>query len=698
MLFISSTGNLLDQSFLTNSVWEWAPVNGQPMSDQFVFSEDGKITGYVCENEHSWSLDDGGINIYTSSGELLWRFEIADYVEGKMRLLGIAQPPQHKRSIFSLTRLKGLAKTVDTDASKEKEEGVRLVIWDLDETFWQGTLSEGDIQPLLHTMHIVRELNNRGIVNAICSKNDFEHAKGKLQELGLWDDFVFPRISWQAKGPQIKDIIEKIQLRPESVLFVDDNKTNLNEVKHFVPGIQVCEPAFLDKLLEDTRFRGKADPARKRLQNYKILEAKHADRDELGGSNEAFLRESNVRISFHTDVSKEFSRIHELVNRTNQLNFTKNRWPEDIEEARKVFEDFVDSEFFTDFGYIKVSDNYGNYGICGFYFIRMNELHHFLFSCRILNMGVEQFVWNHLKKPKVHVNGNVASSLENPETVDWIKIVDDADAVTSETENSVGSSIRVCLRGACDLTMTSYFLRTKLQTIEEFSFPYQGWENLTTPRNIALHEDLKNTENKIIVDKLPNIAPNRFSSSIIDEDADVYVLSFSQESFHGLYKSKKTSMILTMGTHALPYYLEKPTDKFDYTKVSYEEIKDRLPETTKDSWDFFVDNFEFIGGFNEEIFKNDVIYVLNRLTAAKKKIIVLGMNSQYGNDKPVLEFFGRINAIVSKIIKNYNVDYIDMSSVLKGEEDLTSDKGGFHYERIIYKEISDIILKLIAKK
>ena len=69
---------------------------------------------------------------------------------------------------------------------------IRLVIWDLDETFWSGTLSEGIITPIDFNLNLVKELTDRGIVNSISSKNNFMDAKIELEKLSAWKYFVFP--------------------------------------------------------------------------------------------------------------------------------------------------------------------------------------------------------------------------------------------------------------------------------------------------------------------------------------------------------------------------------------------------------------------------------------------------------------------------------------------------------------------------
>src|ERR1700753_498447 len=137
-------------------------------------------------------------------------------------------------------------------------EAVRLVIWDLDETFWEGTLPEGPIAPRPETRTLVTELARRGIISSICSKNDFEQVRTTLQAQGLWDYFIFPSINWEPKGPRVGALIEAIQLRPESVLFIDDNPSNLEEVRHFNPQVRLAGVDLIPRLLDDPALAGKS--------------------------------------------------------------------------------------------------------------------------------------------------------------------------------------------------------------------------------------------------------------------------------------------------------------------------------------------------------------------------------------------------------------------------------------------------------
>ena len=203
---------------------------------------------------------------------------------------------------------------------------IKVVIWDLDETFWKGTLSEGAVDPIAAHVDRVKFLNRRGVVNSICSKNDFETARARLEELGVWDQFVFPSISWGPKGPQVKQIIDNMNLRAANVLFVDDNALNREEVSFYNQGVQVMAPE--DWAEVECSDWGKDDSALSRLNQYRLLEEKSVAATQYDGDNEAFLRSSAIcaEVIRLDPVTIDMDRVVEVLNRTNQLNFTKRRF------------------------------------------------------------------------------------------------------------------------------------------------------------------------------------------------------------------------------------------------------------------------------------------------------------------------------------------------------------------------------------
>ena len=272
----------------------------------------------------------------------------------------------------------------------------KLVIWDLDDTLWRGTLADGD-EPQLdeRRAEFIRAYNRHGIVSAICSKNDHDAARAVLEAHGLWQEFVFPRIAFLPKGEVVRSLIADMQLRPANVLFVDDNVRNLREVEAAVPGIVAIDAsspqcdAMLGRILEDNRHIAKS-----RVEEYRIIETRVAERRQSTLTDAAFLRQSAIEASYiHRMDNLDFAeRIEELINRSNQLNYTGSR----IEpgKARDLILNVSDYDVFSAF----VWDRYGYYGLVGtaVYDKTSGRLVHFAFSCRIMHMGVEDFLFGAL--------------------------------------------------------------------------------------------------------------------------------------------------------------------------------------------------------------------------------------------------------------------------------------------------------------
>ena len=93
-----------------------------------------------------------------------------------------------------------LAAQVAAIQQEKKQRSVKCVAWDLDNTLWNGTLLEGGVTALRPgVMDVLRELDRRGILQSIASKNDHDLAMAKLTELGVADFFLYPQINWGAK-------------------------------------------------------------------------------------------------------------------------------------------------------------------------------------------------------------------------------------------------------------------------------------------------------------------------------------------------------------------------------------------------------------------------------------------------------------------------------------------------------------------
>ena len=353
-------------------------------------------------------------------------------------------------------------------------EPIRLIIWDLDDTFWRGTLTEGGIQAFIQDNHaLVPALARRGIMSSICSKNDHDAVRAILQQHGLWDYFIFPSVDWSPKGARVAAMVEAIGLRAPTVMFIDDNANNRAEVAAAVPGIVVADETFVRIIAGHAMFRGKDDSGLTRLAQYKLLERKQEDAVGATGDNTAFLRGCDIRVTIEYDVEQHLGRVVELINRTNQLNFTKQRLPEDEAHARA--EALRQVRYFGhQAGLVRVSDRYGDYGFVGFFLKTLDEgvnagtLKHFCFSCRTIGMGIEQWIYQTLGRPWLTIVGEVLSDVYSAPPMDWVNQA----GGSGGSGRRLGQLAEIRMRGGCEISaMAHYFKVAGPVTVVETNFP-----------------------------------------------------------------------------------------------------------------------------------------------------------------------------------------------------------------------------------
>ena len=330
---------------------------------------------------------------------------------------------------------------------------IKLVIWDLDDTIWSGTLAENEEVRLYSNIKIIVDtLNKRGIVNSICSKNDFANAKTKLLEFCMWDQFILPSIDFTPKGPRIKRLISDMQLRDENVLFIDDNASELMESKHFNSKINLLLANIIDDLLDNPYLQGCSDFTLARLAQYKQLEKAVEARSKFV-SNVEFLKSIHIKVRIIDFTFDLFDRVYEMIERTNQLNFTKNRMSK-VELMTLLKGNEVSA------GCIQVIDDLGDKGLVGFYAIKNNILIHYLFSCRILNMGIEQWVYTRLNCPILTTIGIVTSNISiDAQPIDYIQplsndLMKEGSSALVKNHFEESQVTTIYALGACDLFST----------------------------------------------------------------------------------------------------------------------------------------------------------------------------------------------------------------------------------------------------
>ncbi len=580
----------------------------------------------------------------------------------------------------------GAAAVVSDDpADGGVSQQVKLVVWDLDDTLWSGTLSEGTVRVDDRCAHVVRTLNRRGIVNAICSNNDELDARGRLEEADLLDEFVFARIDWTPKGPRVAQIIEDAQLRSENVLFIDDLATNRREVRHFVPGIQTAGPEIAEHLLSLPELIGKEDRGLTRLQQYRILERKLSDRQEVLGSNESFLRSCDIRVGLFDDTAREADRLFELAARTHQLNFTKRR------STREEFEaTLADPRFET--GYVRVRDRYGDYGICGFYSVDREEdvLVDFLFSCRILHMGVEQWVYGHLGRPSITVAGEVASSLDMP--VDWVTLdsapfgeVDTGAGARAAHDRRDAHAERVLMIGGCDLTTTAQYLGGEIATDFSHTGPTGAFIHVGHTELLRQSAEGVSPEALALVDRIPFLDRAVYSSpAVVDPDYDLLVYSVLTDYTQGLYRHRRLGLVV-------PWH-QCHVDVTD--QAVWPWILRRFEREGVDrrflSW--FSDEFESLGGISPEQFAANIRWLSASIPHSARIVFLNGAEVPLDNPKePDRHLRHRaMNETLDRTVLDLpNAEVCDVRRLVDGSADLANNLR--HYQRQVYLRMAEEI-------
>ena len=543
------------------------------------------------------------------------------------------------------------------------KDKIKVVIWDLDDTLWKGTLAEGDdVQLLENRVAIIKELNKRGIVNAICSKNDPDKAKSKLEEFKIWDLFVFPTIEFMPKGEMIKNLLSAMNLRPQNALFIDDNDLNLKEAEFYNPELSILNADDADTILQNEFLKGKEDLKLTRLQQYRQLELK-AENRKAYSNNEAFLKESNICVQFIDVSSENFERLCELTERTNQLNFTKNRMSSD--ELHDLMK-----EGGCETKLIKVTDNYGDYGLAGFYSIKNNKLIHFVFSCRIMSMGVEQFIYCYLGKPQLEVVGECASKL-NYEP-DWIKVIEEKQVHNSEDEALIWnilkseSELKIFGIGACDLYHPmAYFSMPNQKFVYECNV-FNGKErgvNVGTEyirSTIEMTDEQKAFCRNHFFNYTGSLA---FNSQMFEKEWDYVIMSFHDDMIFKNYINKREGFSVTLS----------PSRKFGDTSVI------GIEDTTYEGGKKWLDENFYPGEYiSEERFYENIKWIINRLPEKTKLIFVNGPTLDFfRKNNPhcpeVREQIKRINKVLDKIVTENKgkCALVDINKVIKSTNDVT---------------------------
>ena len=293
----------------------------------------------------------------------------------------------------------------------------KCIVLDLDNTLWGGIIGEDGFEGIklgddpigrsyVEFQYNLLALNQRGILLAINSKNNFDDAIQVIKEhpnmILKEDNFACVRINWNDKVANMKEISSELNIGLDSMVFIDDDPVNIEYVRSNLPEIESIQMSADDchnnskhlksmsalfpvlKITDEDKARNKMYLAQKKRTEFKTQV----------GNLEDFLKQLDISVNIKIADDFTIPRISQLTLKTNQFNLTTRRYQE--EDIRKFSQD---SEKIV--GCAQIEDKFGDNGITGAYIINKdNELQWtidtFLLSCRVIGRGVEDGILSHI--------------------------------------------------------------------------------------------------------------------------------------------------------------------------------------------------------------------------------------------------------------------------------------------------------------
>lgn len=275
---------------------------------------------------------------------------------------------------------------------------IKCVVWDLDNTLWDGVFLEGDelvLKPGI--IEILKTLDSRGILLSIASKNNYAETMEYLKELGLADYFLYPQIGWDAKSVYVANIQKKLNIGMDTILFIDDQIFEREEVSTSHPEVTTVDASEYKQLLSMPRLNPKViteDSYRRRFM-YIEEQKRQAEEQSYQGTPTEFLAGLNMVFTISKATESDLLRAEELTVRTNQLNSTG------IQYSYDELKGFLDSPNYK-LWICELTDKYGSYGKIGLALVEVTEnawvIRLLLMSCRVISRGVGTVLLSFLMK------------------------------------------------------------------------------------------------------------------------------------------------------------------------------------------------------------------------------------------------------------------------------------------------------------
>lgn len=289
----------------------------------------------------------------------------------------------------------------------------KCLVLDLDNTLWGGVIGDDGIEGIrlgqgsalgeayVAFQNYVLDLSRRGVILAVCSKNDLANARAPFDRhpdmvLKSTDIACFVA-NWDDKAANLRAIAAQLNIGIDSLVFVDDSPFERNIVRRELPMVAVPElpedPAYYAQCIADAGYFEAVQLTAEDFERngqYSAnavranLRAAHTD---LAG----YLESLNMELRWSPFDRVGLRRIAQLINKTNQFNLTTRRYTEPEVLAVMQQPGVLTLQ-------LRLMDQFGDNGIIGIIIGTPEQdcvkLDTWLMSCRVLGRGVEEATMN----------------------------------------------------------------------------------------------------------------------------------------------------------------------------------------------------------------------------------------------------------------------------------------------------------------
>jgi FkbH-like protein len=297
--------------------------------------------------------------------------------------------------------------------NKSTKKMIKCIIWDLDNTLWNGILLEDESVALReNVITIIKTFDGRGILQSIASKNDHSQAMEKLRDFRLEEYFLYPQINWNSKASSIRNIAKSIGIGLDTIAFIDDQPFEMEEVNFSLPQVYCINALDLNLLLNLPEMNPQllTKDAKLRRQMYIHDAQRKVAEENFVGSQSEFLKTLNMTLTISATKEEDLQRAEELTVRTNQLN--SNGYTYSYDELNYFSKSEQHKLLIA-----SLDDKYGSYGKIGLAVIdcqnQLWTIKLLLMSCRVISRGVGTVMLNYIMNLAKDANVRLVAEFVN---------------------------------------------------------------------------------------------------------------------------------------------------------------------------------------------------------------------------------------------------------------------------------------------